>query len=316
MLFKTLFAVFTLIAVLAWSSLLPAEAALSAGEFAKCQAMMEEQSDWLIAKGDKADADFDRKVDALIEKYASKQGDPEAARLRMRRAVDRVIAFNDRAGYRTDNIEGPTVRLGDTENSEDFRCWKKGNLRRAFKNSALDYEFYLEQLEEAVRERIGLEDLAPDEGLVVVLFYARGRAEKVRIDRLGSLTGGIVFGPVLSSDYFRVVKAKAGTYRWHSITNRFGDYWYKTFMKRAKLDFEVEAGKLNYVGAFLYEGNMFGGYRMDVFDRASVLLSLLEERYPDLLDGIEFRNGLNSENRFIDFYLRERRVLQAENDDG
>jgi hypothetical protein len=313
---KALVAVSGLVTLVICSSLRPAEAALSAGEFAKCRKMMEEQTDWLIARGDQADEAFDRKVDTLIEKYAGRQGDPDAARLRMQGAVDRVIKFNDRAGYRKDNIEGPTVRLGTPENADDFRCWKKSRLRRALKDNALDYEFFLEQLEKAVKERIELEDLEPDEGLVVVLFYARGRAEKVRIDRLGSLTGGITFGPVLSNDYFRVVKAKAGTYRWHSVTNRVAGYWYKTFMKRAKLDFEVDAGKLNYVGAFLYEGNMFGGYRMDVFDRASVLLSLLEDRYPEMLDGIEFRNGLNSENRFIDFYLQERRKLQAENEDG
>ena len=180
------------------------------------------------------------------------------------------------------------------------------NLRR--------YENRLEEIEDAVEDRIDIENIAPDEGLVVILFYARGWAQNVSINTLGGIGGRIRFGPVTNGEYFRVVKVKAGTYIWHSIWNKTWGGRMTAHLKRSEFDFEVEAGRLNFTGAFVYKSDYSMGYSIDVIDRTSVLLSLLENRYKDLLGRVEINNGIHSDNRFIEYYLREKEVAHVEDD--
>jgi hypothetical protein len=277
---------------------------------------MQKQSTWLITKADNADAAHSKKVAALLDKHVANRGGSEIERARITGIIDRLVETLDQDVYRKLLIEKSTEELLSAGDGGLIRCWKPAQVKRVFKSRLKSYEESLDQVEEAIKERLGLEFLQPNEGLVAILFYSRGRAEDVRINRLGAIGGDISFGPIQDGDYFRVVKAKAGTYRWHSVTNRFFSTRYTAYLKRGELDFNVEAGKLNYVGAFLYESEGYSRYSIDVYDRASVMLSLLESRYPELMDSVELRNSLNSENRFIEFYMREKLAQQSEDDDA
>jgi len=292
----------------------PAEAS-SDKDFEKCQEMLQKQSSWLIDRADEADLAHNSRVESQVSKHVSDQPNAKQERVRISTILDRLILNYRQDEYRAILIDKATEQVLAAKNSDDFKCWEQAAVKRTFRNNLDRYERSLEELEEAIDERLGLEFLKRDEGLVVILFYARGNAQRVIINRLGAIGGGITFGPVSNGDYFRVVKAKAGSYRWHSVTNKSVGSRMTAHLKQSKLDFNVEAGKLNYVGAFLYSKESFNRYRVDVYDRASVLLSLLEDRYPELLDTIELRNGLNSENRFIEFYFREKGASQTADDD-
>ena len=304
-----------LLAILALP-LASATAAVSDKEFEKCQKMLQKQSRWLIEKADDADRKHERKVTTLIDRHVENRPQTALERVRITGIIDRLVVDFDWDRYRRVLIDEPTDELLSAENDEDFECWEQLRVRQTFNNHFRSYKLGYVELEKSIKERLGLEKLSPDEGLVVILFYARGFAETVIIDRLGSLGGGITFGPISNGDYFRVVKAKAGTYRWHSVTNRTWNGRMTAFFKQSELDFKVEAGKLNYVGAFLYKNVGSGRYRMDVFDRVSLLLSLLENRYPELLDIYEIHNGIDAENRFLNYYLQERRKHQSSDDNA
>ena len=284
-------------------------------DFAKCQEMARKYSTWLLEKADKAELSHRKEIDEMLAKQVKGHSDVEGETSRLLKVIDRLTSKLNQDEYRRALVDGATENVLTAENDDDFQCWKANNVRKAFRKNLERYEESLKEIERVTKERLGIENLRSDEGLVVILFYARGRAERVIIDRMGALGGGITFGPVWDGDYFRVLKAKAGTYRWHSVTNKFFRSRVISHLKKSELDFTVEAGKLNYVGAFLYRTEGFFRYRTEVFDRASVLLSLLEDQYPELLDSIELRNGLNSENRFIQFYLNEKRAIRS-GDDG
>jgi hypothetical protein len=186
---------------------------------------------------------------------------------------------------------------------------------RAFKRNLSGYEKSLQEVEDAIKERLDIERLGPNEGLVVILFYASGYAENVLINRLGAIGGSIGFGPVNDGMYFRVVKANAGNYRWRSIWNHTWLGRVTAHLKHSNYDFRVEAGKLNYTGAFTYKSELYSRFSTNVIDRTSVVLSLLESRYPELLDRLEINNGINSDSRFIKFYMSEKAAAQN-GDDG
>ena len=293
-----------------------ASAAISDKQFAKCQKMVQKQSKWFIDKVDNADRMHARKVQSLIDRHVENHPNADLERIRITGILDRLILDFDWGRYRRELVDDPTQTMLSAEHTEDFVCWEQLWVRQNLNNNFRAYKLGYKQLEDSIKERLGLEKLGPDEGLVVILFYAKGFAETVIIDRLESLGGGITFGPISNGDYFRVVKARAGTYRWHSVTNRTWNGRMTAYFKESELDFKVEAGKLNYVGAFLYKSVGSGHFRMDVFDRVSLLLSLLENRYPELLDVYEIHNGLDTENRFLNFYLQEQRKHQQADDNA
>lgn len=288
-------------------------AALSDEDFAKCMELAVSETNRLVDRADKADAAFRKKLDKKLDRFAARQPDYDAARSRMAKITDRLIESLELADYRHKWIEKEAELLLATENKDDFSCWPRRAVRRWLDRFLDAYTAQLDYIGDAVAERVDLEELDQDEGLVAILFRSKGNLDTVYINRLGHIGGGISFDPPRNSDYFRVIKAKAGTYRWDRVTTYMMLGRGTAHMKRAKLDFEVEPGKLNYIGALSFDMTFHGMYGFDVYDRASVLLSLLESRYPELLEDMQMHNGLNDEDLFIDFYFREKQLAAMEN---
>lgn len=283
-------------------------------DFAKCQEMLGKYASWLAEKADDTQRKHSEKLDALINRAARAAPDVAIEKIRLATIADRITKEYELEHYRRVLVDDPIAEVVNVENTADFSCFDKAFIKNGFKLDLEKFEQVLEEIEGAVKDRLDIERLGPDEGLVVILLYVDGIAEQVDINRLGAIGGGIRFGPILNKDFFRVFKVKAGNYRWHSI-------WYKSWLGRmtahlrhSKSDFTVVAGKLNYSGVFIYKSERAMGYSTKVVDRTSVVLSLLESRYPELVDEFEIHNGLTSDDRFIDFYFNEKRAARSDDD--
>jgi hypothetical protein len=305
-----------LLAVLIQVSVFTAQAGAveSQQEFAECQKMLGKYASWLTEKADNAQRKHGEKLDAMINRVARDAPDVPIEKIRLDTIVERITREYELEHYRRVLVDTPIAEVTGVENTADFNCFDKAFIKNGFKRDLEKYEQVLEEIEEAVEDRLDIERLGPDEGLVVILLYVEGIAEQVDINRLGAIGGGIRFGPIRNKDFFRVFKVKAGEYRWHSI-------WYKSWLGRmtahlrhSKTDFTVVAGKLNYSGVFIYKSGRAMGYSTKVADRTSVVLSLLESRYPELVDEFEVHNGLTSDDRFIDFYFNEKRAARSDDD--
>jgi hypothetical protein len=287
--------------------------AASAKDFAKCREILNKNASWLLGKADKAKEKYDKKVQLLVSRHATERPDPGEEE-RLSGIVDDLIARSDQADFRRVLVDDPYRDVQNVENTPDFVCWNAADVKRIFKSNLQRYEENLDEFVTEISDRLEIENLGPDEGLVAILFYAKGAAQDVRINRLKAIGGSIHFGPVNNGDYFRILKVKAGDYRWHMVQNRTTWGAYNAYLKGSKHDFTVEAGKLNYTGAFTFQTDWWYMYRTGVANRMSVVLSLIESRYPGLLETIPFNDGLDADNRFVEFYLQEKRASQAEDD--
>lgn len=294
----------------------PAVAALSEKDFAKCQALLEENSAKHRERADKARAEHREFVSNAINDFASDVDDSGAASERMSGIISRLAERYELERYYDAYVDDVITTATGVENTEKFRCPSKQTVNYRFRANLERYTGRIEQIEEAIEERIDLEDLDDDEGLVVISFFAHGYAEDIRINRLGGIGGGIKFGPVSNNEYFRVLKVKAGEYKWNTIRNT--TWWGRIvlFVKRQDLIFRVEPGKLNYTGLFIYRSQSHRGRPAAVHDRAAVVLEILEQRYPELLDHFDVVDGINDNSNFINFYLGERAAAAEAGDDA
>ena len=291
-------------------------AALSENDFAKCQKMFAKNATWLEKRAAKSKRGFDKSVRDMISKAAADRPDPYLEAVRLSSIVDQVLVRSGQEEHQQALVDGPIDDVRKLENSPTLVCWSSSEVKRLFQNNLDRYRQNLKQTREEIQDRLDIENIGENEGLVAILFYAEGAAQQVDIDRLGGIGGGIQFGPVSNRDYFRILKVKAGRYRWHSVRNQYGWLTSTAHMRGFKHDFTVEAGKLNYVGVLTYTGNLYDSFRTDLVDRTSVILSLIDNHYPGLLQTIELNNGLDGDNRFIEFYKRERDASLSGDDDS
>ncbi len=283
-------------------------------DFAKCQEMLGKYTSWLEEKANNAQRKHDETLDAMIDRTAREAPDVAMEKEHLHTIANRITDLYELEHYRRALVDEPIAKFANVENTADFTCYERNFIKNGVKRILKKYEQVLEEIETAVADRMDIERLGPDEGLVVILMYVEGVAEQVDINRLGAIGGGIRFGPIRNKDFFRVFKVKAGNYRWHSI-------WYKSWfgrtiahLRHSETDFTVVAGKLNYSGVFIYKSERAMGYSTKVADRTSVVLSLLESRYPELVDEFAVHNGLTSDNRFIDFYFNEKQAARVDDD--
>ena len=288
--------------------------AASEKEFAKCQKMLGKFASWHQQKADKATHAYDRKVIALISGQAAGQPEAELEEARLEAIIDKLVARYELDYYRRTLVDDAVQAVENAQNSENFSCPEKWAFRHGLNSYLERYKNRLEEVEDAVRDRLDIENLGPDEGLAVISFFAHGHAGNININRLGAIGGNIDFGPIVDDEYFRVIRVQAGNYRWHSIWKRTWDGKTTLHLKRSKFDFSIEAGKLNYTGLFIYRAPWIKGPHANVYDRTAVVITLLEQRYPELLDKFELTNGLDLDNRFIEFYQRAKEAAEVEDD--
>ncbi len=306
----------SLAVVAVWVSLAwPTIGAADDSDYDQCLADARAVADRILQDAADVEDRHQNELDGIVRRFQRRESDGESGR----DVIDAIIQHQterssiDRARQELiDDWVARVLDVGDPED-KDFQC-RESRYLGSRSGSVARYRMELESLREDIAGRLDLELLDDDEGLVVIAFYSFGPASSISINRLGALTGGIEFGPVNNDEYFQVLRVKAGEYRWERIRQEFGISRYFYDLGHRDLTFTVEPGKLNYTGVFTFRPRGTTA-RSSLNDRTSIVLLILEQRYPNLLERFEIANGLVPDDRFIDYYLAEERRQRAESGD-
>lgn len=279
-------------------------------EFLECQRMLADKAETHRAKADKLKRKFDASIDKLIQKAVKNSAEPRSSEEVLRESVERIKEWHEfpakQLAYVDKTIERYLTLPEDRGAATS--CPDSYLTSRNYKVYLDGYDEVLDLVEDDVKARTLLEEIRDDEGLLVIAFNSTELDLRVLLNRKDATGGNIEFRPLRRGQYFRVVRAKAGTYYWDRINQ--SDYQYKRWfeLNRFDLEFEVEAGKLNYAGVFMFEASG-GRFHAILEDRLVITLAILEHRYPELIAQYEIANGLHPDDRFMDFYLAEKRIV-------
>ncbi len=274
-----------------------------------CQDILDEAARYHVTQSSAILSRHDTRIEALLGRAANDK--PAKFQSSMRQTIDDFIERRNLEDAWRAYVDNVTSELTNAEKllEAGISCETRRVVHMTFKANREAYEAVLDQIQVDVEERLEIENLGADEGLVVIAFNTSEFIHIARIDRRGSIGGHIRFGPIPAGEYFRVVRAKAGTYAWEEITRRMQDGRYMYRFDKRDYTFVVEAGKLNYSGVFLFETMPGAYFKTSLNDRLTIVVTALEQRYPGLLERYEFANGLYPDDRFTDFYLAEKRAL-------
>jgi len=278
--------------------------------YLKCQEKLENSASVHLERSNKIRDKHERRIAELLEQAGKRidSGDAET----LRAAVERIRQWRDvqqaRATY-VETIVSEVAKLVSPDGPE-FKCLDHGRVLKVYMGNQQAYEKVLEHVEMDVVDRIDLENLATDEGLVIISYNATEPMTNVRINRLNSIGDSIEFKPLRAGQYYRVAKAKAGSYVWENASEDFGDGYYQFRLDQFDLEFVVTPGTINYVGTFLLETSASRRFSASLNDRLVIALYMLEDRYPELMGRYEITNGLYPDDRFTEFYLREKASYQ------
>lgn len=278
----------------------------AADDFADCQRLLQKTADKHLDEANDIRRKHEKSLKKQFDKFLDRYGDI-VDRESLDASIQAIHERHEIDKVRQEYVDGVVATLRTFEKPEDeaFNCPSKGTLRYRSENWNKNYEYQLELLRQAISDRLEMETMEEDEGLAIIAFYAIGLAQEIRINRRGSILGNVQFGPVTDGEYFRIMKLKAGTYFWDRISrDTIIGTFYHDYSKRG-FEFHVEPGKLNYTGVFVYDSD---GQRArgSHNDRTAIVITMLEQRYPELLDRFELVNGLVPDDPFIDYYLEEK----------
>jgi hypothetical protein len=278
--------------------------------------MLTNNAEGYLKKADKRGRKFEARLEKMIQDavHTSASAGRNSNEDGLRDAVGRIKKRHNYDSARPTYVDGAIELLSHmpSEDSAFVLCPSSSSITNNYKRLFVGYEGILERIENEVKERMKLEERRADEGLVVIAFNSTESDLVVHINRTSAVGGNIEFEHVRPGEYFRVVRAKAGTYNWHRINQEFYDYrrWFE--LHKLDLSFVVEAGKLNYAGVFMFDVGEGERYSATLEDRLSITLAVLEQRYPELLEQYEIANGLYPDDRFTEFYLREKGLIKSE----
>ena len=278
--------------------------------YLKCQEKLENSASVHLERTNKIREKHERRMAELLGQASSRLDADDAETLRA--AVDRIREWRDVEQARETYVEKIVRDVANLVNPDvpGYKCLDHGRVLKVYMGNQLAYEKVLEHVERDVVERIDLENLAPDEGLVIISYNATEPMTNVRINRLNSIGDSLEFKPLRAGQYYRVAKARAGTYAWENASSDYGDGYYGFPLDHLDLEFVVKPGSINYVGTFLLESSAAKRYSASLNDRLVIALYMLEDRYPELMGRYEIANGLYPDDRFTEFYLQERALYQ------
>lgn len=139
--------------------------------------------------------------------------------------------------------------------------------------------------------------LSEGEGWLAVVVDNSAQITSLRLDGPGLLGDDLVKGLGLGRNV-RVLRAKAGKYRWSMLTSATG---YVSLKRDPQFEFAVEAGKLNYPGNFVIESAGFNSVRYYRANRASQTMMGLDQTFAGLREKYPWRNDLPSPDPFAEF---------------
>ncbi|MDX1507374.1 MAG: hypothetical protein R3358_03770 [Woeseiaceae bacterium] len=255
----------------------------------------------------KLTADYEKDLDKLIARHSAELAEKGGPADELQSIVDSIVERWEIERYRKELIDDKLEWFqSHLEKDDDVPiCRHVHNLERNSDRAMIRFESGLDAIRDDVDNRLGLFVPDADEGLAIIAFKTTGYAERIRINRRGSLTGRVEFGPVSKSLHLDVLRLKAGEYNWDEVSRRVGDTRYFHNYGDSDFTFTITPGKINYVGLFVYDvtGRMARG---SLNDRPSVILPLLEEKFPELIGYFDIVNGLVPDDRYIDFYYAQR----------
>lgn len=282
--------------------------------FAKCQKFLAGKAESHLQRSNKLRHKYESRLNEIVRTQLARDRDGKSSDEELRASVERFKNYRRVDQARAAYVENIIAEIAESmaHDVPNFTCHDRATVHTTYDLNHQAYERVLQLLEDDVKDRFELEDLRDDEGLLVIAFNSTEATNFVRINRLNSLTGSIVFGPNRRGEQFRVVRAKAGNYKWEEIEQKFYNSRRTYNLRKFDLGFTVEAGKLNYAGVFLLNVKSGGYYSATLNDRLIITLTVLEQRYPELIGQYEIANGLYPDDRFTEFYLQEKRLLGNE----
>ncbi|MDJ0907607.1 MAG: hypothetical protein QNI99_00320 [Woeseiaceae bacterium] len=276
-----------------------------AQEDTACQRRVDSIKEQTLRFAEGVEERHDRELSSILSSYERRNVDP-VYRAAAEASVSRILERNDVEEMRTSLIERPieeyryTFRNASNANACPPARWIRGFFR-AYLNH---YELSLETVRDEVSNRLSLDQLQSDEGLLIVAYDSDWGANTVSINRLGAMGGGIRFTAPLDGQLFRIMPAKAGEYRWEEISKDVMGGRRVLVLDKVDLRFTVEAGRINYIGAFLV--NESPRYMTaSMHQRTSMVMSQAFDLYPEVLSRFEIVNAVDPDDPFLPFYLAE-----------
>ncbi len=295
--------------------LLALAAPAGADQMSRCRNQLSGLQDILTRDSTQDLRQFESRVERAIDRAISRQQELGTTRAELEAIVEFVSTRREVDYYREQLIDGNLAALQELidQPDDEFDCPNVPSLRARVNHAADSFGLGLNTALEDIQNRFDIRTMDDDEGLAIIAFYTFGRVSEIKIDRVGALGGGHEFGPLLEGQHFEVVKLKAGTYEWDRITRQV--FFYEQYMDYSDRDlqFTVSPGVLNYTGVFIFkiDGSLASG---TLNDRTSIVLHVLEQNYPGLIETFDIVNGLVPEDRFIEFYFSEKNALEAADD--
>ncbi|MEM8984722.1 MAG: hypothetical protein AAGC71_17060 [Pseudomonadota bacterium] len=285
---------------------------------ANAQTRCERTATRQITKFDKqiaaADTRFSERRNKMIAAHLATVTDP-AERERVEEAFTDVLTpYNFEKWLGNSRKQKAHVREKASDESAK-KCEIGKSTAEFFDETVDEYEVFQARALDALEDRIAIETVGPDEGLAVMAMYIDGPIMRLTLDRRGSMGGGRLWKDLPQGQYFRVIKLPAGDYQWTTVRsmrvftrNLWADSQVYYFdLREDDLAFRIEPGKLNFTGVFLFSGSAVRA-SAELKDRSSIVMRLVENRYPDLLEKFPVFNGAVPDDGYLQFFIEERRL--------
>ena len=272
--------------------------------YLKCQQTLERYAERHVERADRLRNKYANRFATRIAEARDSGHDSEF----VEQAIEQVEKWLIVDEVRAIHVETLIEEIWDLvkPDNPNFECLDRNRTLKVYENNLDAYKRLLEQVYKDVIQRVGLETLKRDEGLVIISYFANVKTDRVLINRRDAVTNNIAFSPFIKGQYFRILKAKAGTYVWDTAWDDtvLGRTRYP--LKRSDFTFTVKPGVINYSGTLTIDVSRAGYYSAFFNDRLTIALMMLEQRYPELVGRYDIANGLNPDDRFTDFYLQEK----------
>ena len=284
-----------------------------------CQRRVDTIRDQTLRFAEGIEDRHNRELTSILSAYDRRDDINPGRRTVTDASVAGVIERNSVEEIRTRLIEQPieeyryTFRNASNPNACPPVRWIRGFFR-AYLNH---FELELGVIRDEVSNRHALDRLQADEGLLILAYNSDWGANRVSINRLGSMSGGIEFTAPLDGQFFRIMPVKAGEYRWEEVSRDVLGGRRVLYVDRMDIRFTVHAGQINYIGAFLVDrGPRYT--TASLHQRTSMVLTQAFELYPDLLARFRIVNAADPDDPFLPYFLaeRQRAAAQANGHDG
>lgn len=205
--------------------------------------------------------------------------------------------------------------MDSVKKKDDNRyCHKFTQLKNIAKNRTKTVEKLLEKTISDIEQRIDLEDLDSDEGLAFFTIHLGGYAEVITVVSSGHTHPDIELGPFVDNQLVELRKVERGRYafdkvEWagmkgNSVITNYYDF------SDEKYEFNISPGVINFTGVFEFNRVNGRGYS-DYSDKTSILIQVLQDRYPLIAKKYGWYNSVQPKDPYIDFYRAQVKEKEA-----